>query len=167
MTFRVSALAGSFPRQRGKLWRLIAAVVTLWPCAASALQRIRAHLRKNGRDLSFSWGMPGRFGLWRSRRTAGKWLPGAWTVHRIWDVASGNLLRTFTGHSKWVFSVAYSPDGQYLLTGAMKRAGGLDATSRKWVEFRRSQKTCQITGKPQVRRHSDRAASVPTNGRRR
>ena len=30
----------------------------------------------------------------------------------------GNLLQTFTGHSNWVFSVAYSPDGQTLANGS-------------------------------------------------
>ena len=30
----------------------------------------------------------------------------------VWDVATGNLLKTFTGHIDPVYSVAYSPDGQ-------------------------------------------------------
>ena len=37
---------------------------------------------------------------------------------RLWDVASGRLLRTFEGHSGLVIAVAFSPDGQYVLSGS-------------------------------------------------
>jgi serine/threonine protein kinase len=37
---------------------------------------------------------------------------------RLWDVESGNLLRTFEGHSGLVIAVAFSPDGQYVLSGS-------------------------------------------------
>jgi WD40 repeat protein/serine/threonine protein kinase len=48
------------------------------------------------------------------------------TLVRLWDVQTGNLLRTFIGHSKQVNSVAFSADGKYLLTGAS------DGTMRLW-----------------------------------
>ncbi|QSV62527.1 MAG: hypothetical protein HEQ26_06875 [Dolichospermum sp. DL01] len=38
----------------------------------------------------------------------------------------GNLLQTLTGHSYWVYSVAYSPDGQTLASG------GRDRTIKIW-----------------------------------
>ena len=38
----------------------------------------------------------------------------------------GNLLQTLTGHSNWVWSVAYSPDGQTLASGS------LDNTIKLW-----------------------------------
>jgi len=37
---------------------------------------------------------------------------------RLWDVESGELLRTFEGHSGLVIAVAFSPDGQYVLSGS-------------------------------------------------
>lgn len=37
---------------------------------------------------------------------------------RLWDVESGELLRTFDGHSGLVIAVAFSPDGQYVLSGS-------------------------------------------------
>ena len=36
---------------------------------------------------------------------------------RLWDAQSGKALRTFTGHSDEVTSVAFSPDGKQVLTG--------------------------------------------------
>ncbi|MGD9368042.1 MAG: hypothetical protein PVH87_20245, partial [Desulfobacteraceae bacterium] len=30
---------------------------------------------------------------------------------RLWDVASGKLLRTLSGHESWVISASFSPDG--------------------------------------------------------
>jgi hypothetical protein len=37
---------------------------------------------------------------------------------KIWDIASGGEIRTFTGHSALVYSVAFSPDGKYALSGS-------------------------------------------------
>lgn len=37
---------------------------------------------------------------------------------KLWDAATGRLLRTFGGHSKGVKSVAFSPDGTRLLSGS-------------------------------------------------
>ncbi len=37
---------------------------------------------------------------------------------KIWQVATGKVLRTLTGHSDWVWSVVYSPDGRYLASGS-------------------------------------------------
>jgi WD40 repeat protein len=36
---------------------------------------------------------------------------------KIWDVATGNLLRTLEGHSSLIESVAFSPDGNLLAAG--------------------------------------------------
>jgi WD40 repeat protein len=45
---------------------------------------------------------------------------------RVWDIATGKLLRTLEGHTSWVGSVAVTPDGARVIT-----AGG-DRTIRVW-----------------------------------
>jgi WD40 repeat protein len=37
---------------------------------------------------------------------------------RIWDIQTGKELRRFLGHSHWVMSVAFSPDGRRVLSGS-------------------------------------------------
>ena len=45
---------------------------------------------------------------------------------RLWDVATGSEICRFEGHSDWISSVAFSPDGQFVLTGSH------DGTARLW-----------------------------------
>ena len=45
---------------------------------------------------------------------------------RLWDVVSGNLIHTLTGHTGRVESVSFSPDGNKIA------AGGYDNTVRLW-----------------------------------
>lgn len=45
---------------------------------------------------------------------------------KLWDVASGRLLRTFVGHTEWVKAVAFSPVGNDILSG------GGDKTLKLW-----------------------------------
>jgi WD40 repeat protein len=45
---------------------------------------------------------------------------------RLWDVATGQQIRIFAGHTKSVASVAFSRDGRFVLTGS------LDDTAQLW-----------------------------------
>jgi WD40 repeat protein len=53
-------------------------------------------------------------------------LTGDTTSARLWDVATGREIRRFQGHSEWINSVAFSPDGCFLLTG------GGDSAAHLW-----------------------------------
>ena len=36
---------------------------------------------------------------------------------RLWDSVTGDCLRVFTDHTKYVYSISFSPDGSQLVTG--------------------------------------------------
>ncbi len=48
-------------------------------------------------------------------------------IIRVWEAASGELIRALVGHSSSVHDVAFSPDGSLLAS-----TGGLDNTARIW-----------------------------------
>ena len=75
---------------------------------------------------------------------------------KLWEVASGRLIRTFEGHSRAVNSVAFSPDGRYALSGSD------DKTLKLWdVSSGRKIRTFkgQPAGNHQVRWDASSAAS--------
>jgi WD40 repeat protein/tRNA A-37 threonylcarbamoyl transferase component Bud32 len=44
----------------------------------------------------------------------------------LWDAERGILARTLTGHSRWIYCIAFHPDGKYLASG------GWDNTIKLW-----------------------------------
>ncbi len=54
-------------------------------------------------------------------------LTGGWDqTARLWDVATGRQIRTFSGHEGWVVKANFSPDGKLAVTASM------DNTARIW-----------------------------------
>lgn len=52
---------------------------------------------------------------------------GSWdNTIKLWDINTGKEIRTLIGHTNWVNSVAFSPDGKLLLSG------GADCTIKLW-----------------------------------
>lgn len=59
---------------------------------------------------------------------------------RLWDVASGNLVRELEGHDHAVYGLAFSPDGQRLASGSF------DGTLRLW-SVERGAELSRVDGK--------------------
>ena len=65
---------------------------------------------------------------------------------KLWDVTTGEELRSFSGHTGWITSVAFSPDGRFVISGSY------DKTIKLWEV---------ATGK-ELRSFSGHTATVPS-----
>ncbi|MDF5736871.1 MULTISPECIES: serine/threonine-protein kinase [unclassified Nostoc] len=73
---------------------------------------------------------------------------GSWdNTIKFWDVNTGKEIRTLIGHANWVNSVAFSPDGKFLVSGSA------DCTIKLW-QVHTGIEIKTITG------HSDSVSSV-------
>jgi WD40 repeat protein len=96
------------------------------PCGCGGLRTARLLRTLEGHI----W--PVRCGAWPSPPMGRPWPRGRWddTV-RLWRVADGRLLRTLEGHTDWVWSVAFSPDGQTLASGSGKHRAAVAGCGRR------------------------------------
>ena len=69
-------------------------------------------------NCSLSRGTTVRFRVWPFPRTAGGFLTGsADKTAKLWDATTGRELLTFKGHNADCSFVAFSPNGQWIVTG--------------------------------------------------
>lgn len=64
-------------------------------------------------------------------------------VLKLWDVTSGEKLRTFSGHTDWVTGVAFSPDGQKIMSCSD------DKTVRLW-EVATGKRIRSLSGRDEI-----------------
>lgn len=50
---------------------------------------------------------------------------GVSSIMKLWDISTSKCLRMLEGHSNWIFSVAFSPNGQVA-------TGSVDQTIKLW-----------------------------------
>lgn len=58
----------------------------------------------------------------------------------LWDIASGQIMHTLTGHNGAIYDLDFDPSGQLLAT-ARRRSDGKDLASRKWGAARYARAT--------------------------
>jgi parallel beta-helix repeat protein len=109
-------LASGSCGQRNSIGGCIQGEIKLWDVASGSL--VRTLTGHTGVVLSVAFSPDGRLlasGSCGQRNSIGGCIQGE---IKLWDVASGSLVRTLTGHTGVVRSVAFSPDGRLLASGS-------------------------------------------------
>ena len=92
--------------------------IRLWDVATGELRKtLTGH---TGQILGLGWSPNGQTLASSGGSSHGEAAVGVGTDYtvRVWDVATGELQRTFTGHTSEVLSVRFSADGQTLASGS-------------------------------------------------
>jgi WD40 repeat protein/DNA-binding SARP family transcriptional activator len=97
---------------------------------AMALDYPRRILSTDGQVYAVAFSPDGRYAITGSNDPP---------VAQLWDLQTGQSLRTFSGHTKPLTSVSMSPDGKYLLTSSW------DNTARLW-DVQTGQEVRQFAG---------------------
>jgi len=91
----------------------------LWDVATG--NDLRSFTGHNGQVTSVAFSPDGRFALSASRDTFGFSAGRDYTL-KLWELASGKELWSFTEHSGQINSVAFSPDGRFALSDSLDNA---------------------------------------------
>ena len=106
-------------------------VTRLWDVATGKL--LRTFPERDGSVLSVAFSPNGKTLATGTDPFAGPDTFADMGVTRLWDVATGKLLRTFPERDGSVFSVAFSPDGKTLATGTDTSTDATDTgTAHLW-----------------------------------
>ncbi len=81
---------------------------------------------------------------------------------RLWDLKTGESIKTLSGHTDSVHSTAFSPDGRYALTGSD------DGTVRLWefdweLEFMEEEKSSKEVSDGTTIKISSKSKPVPSS----